>query len=172
MDIISTLLKLPVSRINPHETLTSYGFDSISFVSFTNQLNERYKLKLAPAIFFEYPTIELFASYLVKNHAALFIRLHQQKSLKNNPKTLKSDTFWNYTKHSFPHEKLDNTLGFFQSILALIKLTGVICHCYFLSLFSRQKSKKDYNKNLLKLVSLFLRYMGIEVFSKIENLKL
>jgi len=52
--------------------LSEYGFDSITFTMLTHQLNELYGLNLMPTIFFEQPTLNAFARYLVEKHRAVF----------------------------------------------------------------------------------------------------
>lgn len=66
--MMSELLKVPTQRIRVEDDLGDYGFDSIKFIDFTNVLNKQFGTDLTPAIFFEYPTIESFAEYLVEDY--------------------------------------------------------------------------------------------------------
>ena len=62
--LVSSILKVGQDEIDIDTELSEYGFDSVSFTVFTNQLNEAYQLELAPTIFFEHGTIRSLAEYL------------------------------------------------------------------------------------------------------------
>ncbi|MBT2575230.1 amino acid adenylation domain-containing protein [Bacillus sp. ISL-51] len=62
--MVSSILKVSREDIDIDTELSEYGFDSVSFTVFTNQLNEAHQLELAPTIFFEYGTIRSLAEYL------------------------------------------------------------------------------------------------------------
>nr|AGS77291.1 polyketide synthase [Myxococcus fulvus] len=68
MDIMSRLLKVDRRDIHLTEDLREYGFDSITFTQFANELNEHFGLDLTPALFFEYATIRDFSAFLLENH--------------------------------------------------------------------------------------------------------
>nr|WP_158700732.1 SDR family NAD(P)-dependent oxidoreductase [Bacillus paralicheniformis] len=65
---VSKLLKVKMEDVEPDLELTEYGFDSILFTQLANSLSNEYKLDLVPTIFFEYPTIEEFAVYLIDEY--------------------------------------------------------------------------------------------------------
>ncbi|HEY8023894.1 MAG TPA: amino acid adenylation domain-containing protein, partial [Burkholderiaceae bacterium] len=68
--IVSELIKVKVEDIDGETSLSEYGFDSISLTEFGTKLNEQYKIDLKPTIFFEYPTLDGLAAYLVREHHA------------------------------------------------------------------------------------------------------
>ena len=68
----ASFLKVKSEDIDVDTELSEYGFDSIMFTEFVNNLNEKYKLELTPTIFFEYPTLHAFAHYLSKEDQANF----------------------------------------------------------------------------------------------------
>ncbi len=72
LQAVSKLLKVKSEDIDVDADLSEYGFDSITFTEFANQLNQEYRLELTPTIFFEYPTLHSFAEYLVEEHQAVF----------------------------------------------------------------------------------------------------
>ena len=86
---ISILLKIKRNVIDSHEELSRYGFDSITFTEFANLLNRKLGLELIPTIFFEYPTLQEFAEYLVSTHKPVLRKtyLHQ---VTTNPPVLKA----------------------------------------------------------------------------------
>jgi len=69
---VSRLLKVKVGDIDVDTELNEYGFGSITFTEFANNLSQEYKLELTPTIFFEYPTLHSFAEYLIREHQAVF----------------------------------------------------------------------------------------------------
>ncbi|GBF33017.1 malonyl CoA-acyl carrier protein transacylase [Desulfocucumis palustris] len=72
MQIVSKLLKVKMDVLDTDTELNEYGFDSITLTQFTNKLNEAYNLELNPTIFFEHPTLQSFAEYLMEEHQAVF----------------------------------------------------------------------------------------------------
>ncbi|ODP28425.1 Polyketide synthase [Paenibacillus nuruki] len=69
IQIVSHMLKVSSKDIYPDVELNEYGFDSISFTDFSNQLNEKYHLDLTPTVFFEYSTLHTLAKHLVTTYA-------------------------------------------------------------------------------------------------------
>ncbi|HYJ85578.1 MAG TPA: SDR family NAD(P)-dependent oxidoreductase, partial [Pyrinomonadaceae bacterium] len=61
---VSALLKISETRISLDKNLSDYGFDSVSLVEFSNQLNRKYQLEITPAIFFEYSSLNTFSKHL------------------------------------------------------------------------------------------------------------
>jgi len=69
---VTELLKITSADIDTEVELNEYGFDSITLTEFSNRLNEQYGLELTPTLFFEYPTIDSVAKYLIGEHQAIF----------------------------------------------------------------------------------------------------
>ncbi|MEX3605205.1 MAG: SDR family NAD(P)-dependent oxidoreductase [Burkholderia sp.] len=67
------LLKLDLDQIDIEDDLSDYGFDSITFTSFSNRINKQFGLELIPTIFFEYPDIAGLAAHLVEVHRATLV---------------------------------------------------------------------------------------------------
>ncbi len=88
--MVSGILKVDREDIETDTELSEYGFDSVSFTVFTNQLNEAYQLELAPTIFFEYGTISGLAGYLAKEHPGRFGEKKKESPKKEQPKAQKS----------------------------------------------------------------------------------
>ena len=76
---VSELIKLDVEHIDREAELGKYGFDSISFTDFANELNRKYRLDLTPTIFFEYSTLRKLAEYLNEEHQASLAKAFQVK---------------------------------------------------------------------------------------------
>ncbi len=87
--MVSGILKVDREDIDTDTELSEYGFDSVSFTVFTNQLNEAYQLELAPTIFFEYGTISNLAGYLAKEHPGRFGEKKKESPKKEQPKVQK-----------------------------------------------------------------------------------
>ncbi|MEX3611469.1 MAG: SDR family NAD(P)-dependent oxidoreductase [Burkholderia sp.] len=67
------LLKLDLDQIDIEDDLSDYGFDSITFTSFSNRINKQFGLELIPTIFFEYPDIAGLATHLVEAHRTALV---------------------------------------------------------------------------------------------------
>jgi acyl transferase domain-containing protein/acyl carrier protein len=91
MQMVSNLLKVELKNIDAVAELNEYGFDSISFTEFANDLNQKYKLELTPVIFFEHPTISDLAEYLVEEHLQVFLPLLKKQKKVKIPKQVKED---------------------------------------------------------------------------------
>ena len=70
---LEDLLKVKKKDINLHTELSEYGFNSLTFTEFANTLNSKYKLNIAPTLFFEHSTLESLANYLYENYKGQFI---------------------------------------------------------------------------------------------------
>ncbi|WP_049626970.1 type I polyketide synthase [Bacillus sp. JFL15] len=70
--MISGILKVKEEEIDAESEMRDYGFDSVSFTQFANELNKMYGLELTPAVFFEYPTVFSFTQYLLTEHPDTF----------------------------------------------------------------------------------------------------
>ncbi len=66
--IASDLLKVNAKDIDPHDDISEYGFDSISFTNFANRINDKYQLEITPAIFFEYPSMGAFSQFISQEY--------------------------------------------------------------------------------------------------------
>jgi acyl carrier protein len=60
-------LSLDPKTVNASEPLTRYGLDSIDAVTMVGDLEDWLDLELPSTLFWDYPTIEKSASYLVEN---------------------------------------------------------------------------------------------------------
>ena len=49
--MISGILKVKEEEIDAESEMRDYGFDSVSFTQFANELNKMYGLELTPAVF-------------------------------------------------------------------------------------------------------------------------
>lgn len=87
LEIVATLLKLDVNDIDFEDELGDYGFDSILLTQFSNTLNAYYDLDLIPTVFYNYPTIEALADFLVENHFSEIA----MKDSSNNSANKKTD---------------------------------------------------------------------------------
>ncbi|MBF0397987.1 MAG: SDR family NAD(P)-dependent oxidoreductase, partial [Desulfobacterales bacterium] len=81
-EIASEILKIDVEKINPNENLTKYGFDSLAFTDLTITINEKYKLELTPAIFFEHPTLVSISNFLYKSYNQIFFSQRESPVFK------------------------------------------------------------------------------------------
>jgi amino acid adenylation domain-containing protein len=70
MRSVGEQLKVAQSDLDPEVELAEYGFDSISFTQFANQLNDRFGLEITPTLFFEHPGLGALADSLVASDGA------------------------------------------------------------------------------------------------------
>ena len=72
---VARLIKARVDDIDVESELSEYGLDSIGLTQLSSELNQSYQIELTPAIFFEHPTLEKLARYLVSEHQSAFAKL-------------------------------------------------------------------------------------------------
>ncbi|MEA5576032.1 SDR family NAD(P)-dependent oxidoreductase [Anabaena sp. UHCC 0451] len=104
---ICRLQKVKPEEIDIDSEFFNYGFDSISFTSFTNYLNEMYGLELMPTLFFEYSNVRSLANSLLENH--------QEALLKKYKLSTKKATLPSQAQTQVPAEQMSNSQPFVSS---------------------------------------------------------
>jgi polyketide synthase PksN len=79
--IASQLLNVKGEDIDIDAQWSEYGFDPLLFTEFMNRLNRNYLLELTPALFSEYPTLQLLAEYLVETYGDVLTERLQQETV-------------------------------------------------------------------------------------------
>ncbi|MDO5977265.1 beta-ketoacyl synthase N-terminal-like domain-containing protein, partial [Flavivirga jejuensis] len=85
--IISKILKVDSVNIEGATELSEYGFDSITFTQFSNEINKKFDMELTPTIFYQFSTLDDLSAYLPKEYPTLF-----NSKLLDNKKTIKTAT--------------------------------------------------------------------------------
>jgi probable biosynthetic protein (TIGR04098 family) len=67
--LAATLVKMNPQKVLSHTELGDYGFDSILYTQFCNEINELYGLDITPTLFFNYPTLDELVTHLESNYA-------------------------------------------------------------------------------------------------------
>ena len=70
---IAAHLQIDSQELHATANFSEYGFDSISLGTFSAALNREYGLKLRLPMFFEHPTLETFARFLLASHRHAFV---------------------------------------------------------------------------------------------------
>ncbi|WP_367387404.1 amino acid adenylation domain-containing protein [Bacillus vallismortis] len=87
IQMVGAILKVNNDDIDVNTELSEYGFDSVTFTVFTNQINEAYQLELTPTIFFEYGSIQSLTEYVI---AAYPGELNQDAAVNDTDETSSS----------------------------------------------------------------------------------
>ncbi|MFD1990497.1 SDR family NAD(P)-dependent oxidoreductase [Paenibacillus nicotianae] len=118
IQIVSQMLKVSPKDIYADVELNEYGFDSISFTDFSNQLNDNYQLDLTPTVFFEYSTIHTLAQHLITTYSAQLTSIlipHVQKKTSVASDSIKVvDTGLKQTVKSTKSHVISETRSRFQ----------------------------------------------------------
>ncbi|MEK4111149.1 acyl transferase domain-containing protein/thioesterase domain-containing protein/RNA-binding protein YhbY [Paenibacillus sp. DS2363] len=85
--MISSLLKVQVTQIDPEVELGEYGLDSIMLTELTNTLNENFNMSLTPALFFEYSTLQAFSQYVTRTYQQQFLTRFSSKMVPTQAKS-------------------------------------------------------------------------------------
>ncbi|MDD2708609.1 MAG: SDR family NAD(P)-dependent oxidoreductase [Verrucomicrobiae bacterium] len=75
--MVAKVLRLDLSVLDEESDLSEYGFDSITFTSLCNEINQAWGLEMTPAILFEHQTLKSFADFLWKEHDAVLGKYYQ-----------------------------------------------------------------------------------------------
>jgi len=86
-------LACAIIKINPqnfefNKYFNHYGFDSVNFTDFANQLNKKYQLEIAPTIFFEYTSIEALSQFLYNEYQERLVNYYYSEPSKTVSPTL------------------------------------------------------------------------------------
>ncbi len=63
-ELIAEETRLNVEKINPEMHFSSFGLDSINSIYVLDQLENTFKVKLNPLMFYDHPTIASFARHV------------------------------------------------------------------------------------------------------------
>jgi len=93
---LSSVLKLPVHRIESHAPMEDYGIDSVMVAQLTNELENTFG-PLSKTLFFEYQTIAELTEYFIESYSLQLSNLLSIESntsvTVNNIKQFKADPF-------------------------------------------------------------------------------
>lgn len=81
-DLVAQVLRLPVSRVDPAETLGSLGFDSLMALELRNRLQSLLDVKLSATMVWNYPTIPALSGHLAQ---LLNLSLEAEESSPGTP---------------------------------------------------------------------------------------
>ncbi|MET1255424.1 SDR family NAD(P)-dependent oxidoreductase [Aliikangiella maris] len=74
LKLIAEQLKIKIDVLDCETELSDYGLDSIGFTEFANRVNSTYDMGVTPTVFFEFPTIETFAEYLLTEYRVQLVK--------------------------------------------------------------------------------------------------
>lgn len=63
-EIIAEETKLAIEKINPELHLSAFGLDSINSIYVLDRLEDKFKIKLNPLMFYDYPTVASFSKHI------------------------------------------------------------------------------------------------------------
>ncbi|NSL86226.1 SDR family NAD(P)-dependent oxidoreductase [Chitinophaga sp. Mgbs1] len=63
--ISAAIIRRREQDMHPEQPLSNYGFDSITFTELANKLNQQFRLRVTPTLFFEQSSLQQLATYLV-----------------------------------------------------------------------------------------------------------
>jgi acyl transferase domain-containing protein/NADPH:quinone reductase-like Zn-dependent oxidoreductase/acyl carrier protein len=92
--MVSKILRLSEADLKLEKNMSEYGFESLNYTEFANEINQTYALEIMPAIFFEYQTLSAFVRYLYQEYRDNFVQYYRRSSkfespaMEANPKEL------------------------------------------------------------------------------------
>ncbi|MGB0524621.1 MAG: SDR family NAD(P)-dependent oxidoreductase [Flammeovirgaceae bacterium] len=69
--MIGTLLKFEVGELDLITKFYAYGFDSISFIKFSDLIETTFHIKLSPSVFYDCENIQELAAFLIKQYPTI-----------------------------------------------------------------------------------------------------
>ena len=80
LEMVSSVLKLEMSALDPEKDFGDYGLDSILLTRLANVLNEYYNIDLLPTSFFNYPTIAELTLFLSETYVDELSQVHKPEN--------------------------------------------------------------------------------------------
>ncbi|MEW6737278.1 MAG: SDR family NAD(P)-dependent oxidoreductase, partial [Acidobacteriota bacterium] len=100
-EMMAQILKLDPEEIQAENSLSEYGFDSISLTEFSHKITDAYEfMRLEPSVFLDHPTLEDLCDFLFAKYAAAFSNPGQEYDIE---KVLKKE-------NEFDLEPLENSI--------------------------------------------------------------
>ncbi|MCK0471885.1 SDR family NAD(P)-dependent oxidoreductase [Halalkalibacter sp. APA_J-10(15)] len=96
--IIQKLLKIDRARIDIDDNVGEYGFNSITFKEFADQISGQFSVEVAPTVFFSENTIRNISKYLIRNFNSEIVKkfmpdaLMAQSKHQDKPKNVNTNT--------------------------------------------------------------------------------
>ncbi|MCP4137096.1 MAG: SDR family NAD(P)-dependent oxidoreductase [bacterium] len=154
--VVSAILEVDENDIDIDEDMSEYGFDSISLTEFTNEINEKYKLDITPAIFFEQPSISAFSEYLYEEYKYSLIKYYEVDFVESKSNQ-SSEIFDEVSKYDgldnrfqrWNENKQEDDTKFYEKneLIAIIGMCGVMPGSENLEIFWRNLEE---GKNLVR----------------------
>ncbi|MFJ6139733.1 SDR family NAD(P)-dependent oxidoreductase [Kitasatospora sp. NPDC092286] len=88
--IAAGILKFEPEELDPGTGLDAFGFDSISLVTFAQEIHERLGVTVSPAVFFDVSTLEALGAHLADEHGAT-VEVQPQPQPRPQPVRVESD---------------------------------------------------------------------------------
>jgi amino acid adenylation domain-containing protein len=114
--ITAQLLKLPESDLELDEKLSDYGFDSILLIKYSNELNDFYDTDLTPAVFYNYPTIDGLAEFLIEEYQEKLLVKHQPELVFTQEEEMPEEAFQEVVQKRYPLSEGQKGLWFIQQL--------------------------------------------------------
>jgi acyl transferase domain-containing protein/acyl carrier protein len=70
----SIVQKIEVGNVDPENSISEFGFDSIAFTELCDSINNKYNITMMPSVLFEHSTLNSLAKYLVKEYKQNIIK--------------------------------------------------------------------------------------------------
>lgn len=77
---ISSVLKIPRTKLDVEENLADFGFDSISLAEFAGFLSKHYSIAVTPALFFDHSTIRALTQFYAVTHGEAMRGFYQEQA--------------------------------------------------------------------------------------------
>ncbi|MBB5646149.1 non-ribosomal peptide synthetase [Pedobacter cryoconitis] len=116
LTITAQLLKLPESDLELDEKLSDYGFDSILLIKYSNELNDFYDTDLTPAVFYNYPTIDGLAEFLVEEYQDKLLVKHQPELVFTPQEEMREEALPEVVQKRYPLSEGQKGLWFIQQL--------------------------------------------------------
>ncbi|MEJ2415523.1 MAG: SDR family NAD(P)-dependent oxidoreductase [Exilibacterium sp.] len=86
---IGKTLKIPLAEIHLEDSLSDFGFESITLMELVKRFTDEYPIDMDVTVLFEYPTLAGLSRYLYDNHRQSFQRVRMQATpIAPRPRTI------------------------------------------------------------------------------------
>ncbi|MBZ9609083.1 SDR family NAD(P)-dependent oxidoreductase [Clostridium estertheticum] len=83
-NVIATILKIKMRKLDVEENLGDFGFDSVSLKEFADRLSDLYKIEISPTVFFAKSTIKDLSEFLLEDFSEEVEKFYSVKENHND----------------------------------------------------------------------------------------
>ncbi|MGL4204177.1 MAG: SDR family NAD(P)-dependent oxidoreductase, partial [Enterobacter roggenkampii] len=121
---IQSLLKIPSHKQDVEIGFLSFGFNSLTFISFASLLSARFGVEVTPAIFYGYSSIRKLAGYLLETYGDTLAQFYGASMAEKQPTQADQEHRPLISEDAMPRTARDKSMTTIPQPVAVIGISG------------------------------------------------